>query len=382
MNELPASAIANYYIGIMSGTSLDAIDLVVAQRTADGFKQIAGCAPALPEDLRSQLLKICQDKQVDLLTLGEVDHQFALTCADAVKQLLKDNHFSAGQICAIGSHGQTIFHSPLGKYPFTQQIGDANLIAAQTGITCVADFRRMDMAYGGQGAPLVPAFHQALFAQRGKNRVILNIGGIANISLLTSTSKVLGYDTGPGNMLMDAWINKVKGSHFDKDAHFAKQGNVQPALLAQLLSEPYFTQPAPKSTGREKFNLAWLEKQLTKLQDASFADSDIQRTLLEFTALTISEQIKMHNTGCEVFVCGGGALNPLLMSRLQSLMPLHKISDTNALGIDPMFVEAVAFAWLAEQRIFEKTVPLKSVTGAQQDAILGCVYLPSDFLSF
>ena len=375
MADLPASAIGNYYIGIMSGTSLDAIDLVIAQRTADGFKQVASFAPALPENLRTQLLKICRDKQIDLLTLGETDQQFALTCAEAVRELLKDNHFSAGQISAIGSHGQTIFHSPQGNYPFTQQIGDASLIAAQTGITCVADFRRMDMAYGGQGAPLVPAFHQALFARQGKNRVLLNIGGIANLSLLTSTSKVQGYDTGPGNMLMDAWSNKVQGKHFDKDAHLAGQGEVQPALLTQLLSDSYFTLPPPKSTGREKFNLAWLEEQLTALQDASFSDADIQRTLLEFTALTISEQIKRHNTGCEVFVCGGGALNPLLMSRLQSLMPLHKIKDSSALGIDPMFVEALAFAWLAEQRILERTVPLKGVTGARQDAILGCVYL-------
>ncbi|MCW8994457.1 MAG: anhydro-N-acetylmuramic acid kinase, partial [Psychromonas sp.] len=228
MKQLPA--IANYYIGIMSGTSLDAIDVVIAQRTESAFKQVAALAAALPEDLRSQLLKICQDKQVDLLTLGEIDHRFALTCADAVKQLLKKSNFSAQQITAIGSHGQTLFHSPLGNLPFTQQIGDANVIAAQTGITCVADFRRMDMAYGGQGAPLVPAFHQALFAKQGENRVILNIGGIANISLLTSTSKVLGYDTGPGNMLLDAWSNKVQNAHFDKDAQFAKQGKVQTAL--------------------------------------------------------------------------------------------------------------------------------------------------------
>ena len=377
MTNFPESAIGNYYIGIMSGTSLDAIDLVIARRSADGFKQVAGFAAELPEDLRSRLLTICRDKQVDLLTLGEVDHLFALTCADALNQLLKDNRFSAAQICAIGSHGQTIFHSPLGRYPFSLQIGDANLLAARTGITCVADFRRMDMAYGGQGAPLVPAFHQALFARQGENRVILNIGGIANISLLTSTSKVLGYDTGPGNMLMDAWINRVQGKHFDKDGQFAKQGNMQPALLSQLLSDPYFALPAPKSTGREKFNLAWLEEQLTALADNVFSDADIQRTLLEFTALTISEQIKMHNTGCEVFVCGGGALNPMLMSRLQSLMPLHKIGDTNALGVDPMFVEAIAFAWLAEQRILARAVPLKSVTGAKQDAILGAVYLAS-----
>ncbi len=376
MSDLPKSAIGNYYIGIMSGTSLDAIDVVIAQRTTSAFKQIAGFAPDLPEKLRLQLLKICQDKHVDLQTLGEVDHLFALTCADAVNQLLKENHFDAGQISAIGSHGQTIFHSPLAKFPFSQQIGDANLIAAKTGIPCAADFRRMDMAYGGQGAPLVPAFHQALFAKKDENRVILNIGGIANVSLLTSDKQVLGYDTGPGNILMDAWINKVKDKRFDKDAHFSKQGKVLSGLLKQLLTDPYFAQSAPKSTGREKFNLAWLEQQLTQSKDDSFLDADIQRTLLEFSAITISEQIRQQSKPCDVFVCGGGALNPLLMARLQSLMPLHNINDSNALDIDPMFVEAIAFAWLAEQRILKTPIALKTVTGAQQDAILGCVYLP------
>lgn len=374
--DIPASAIGNYYIGIMSGTSLDGIDLVIAQREAEGFKQVAALAAPLPAGLRRQLLTICQDKQVDLLTLGEVDHLFALTCAKAVKQLLKDNHFPAEKICAIGSHGQTIFHSPLGHYPFTLQIGDANLLAAQTGIPCVADFRRMDMAYGGQGAPLVPAFHQALFAKPGEDRVLLNIGGIANISLLTPSSKVIGYDTGPGNMLMDAWINKVQAKDFDKNAEFAAQGKVHAPLLRQLLSDPYLALAAPKSTGREKFNLAWLEQQLAELDKNSFSNADIQRTLLEFSAVTISTQIKMHNAACAVFVCGGGALNPLLMARLQSLMAQHKVHDTHQLGCDPMFVEAFAFAWLAEQRLLARAVALKEVTGAQQDAILGCVYLP------
>lgn len=375
MSNLAKPPVGNYYIGIMSGTSLDAIDVVIARRSTDGFKQIAGYAADLPKDLRSQLLKICHDKHVDLLTLGEVDHLFAVTCAGAVKQLLEDSDIAASQICAIGSHGQTIFHSPLGKFPFSQQIGDANLIAAKTGITCVADFRRMDMAYGGQGAPLVPAFHQALFAKRDETRVILNIGGIANISLLTSDNEVLGYDTGPGNMLMDAWINKIKNKNFDKNGEFAGQGKVQTALLQQLLSDPYFTQTAPKSTGREKFNLMWLEKQLALITDNALSDTDIQRSLLELSAITISEQIKIHSSGCEVFVCGGGALNPLLMLRLQQLMPEHRISDTNALGIDPMFVEAIAFAWLAEQRVCSNPVPLKSVTGARRDAILGALYL-------
>ncbi len=373
LNSNVLSSYGNYYIGIMSGTSLDAIDVVIAQRTEQGFIQIAGFAPVMPETLRESLLKICADQQVDLQTLGEVDHHFALTCADAVNQLLKDNNFSASQISAIGSHGQTIYHSPLSTPAFTQQIGDANIIAANTTISCVSDFRRMDMAYGGQGAPLVPAFHQALFAKQGEQRIILNIGGIANISVLGTDNSVLGYDTGPGNMLMDGWIDNCLGQSFDKDANFAKQGEVQQALLDNLLCDDYFAIPAPKSTGREKFNLLWLKKQLI---DSKLKNQDIQRTLLEFTAITISDQIKLHSDKADIFVCGGGALNPLLMQRLQFLLKNHHVTDTHTLNIDPMFVEAIAFAWLAEQRLLEKPIPLKAVTGAKQNTILGCVYLP------
>jgi len=357
----------------MSGTSLDAVDVVIAQRTKQGFVQVVGDAPDMPASLRISLLKICSDKQVDLQTLGEVDHQFAITCAEAVKQLLKKSAFKASQISAIGSHGQTIYHSPLSTPAFTQQIGDANVIAANTGISCVSDFRRMDMAYGGQGAPLVPAFHQALFAKQNEQRIILNIGGIANISVLGADNSVLGYDTGPGNMLMDAWVEKSLGQPFDKDGNFAKQGKVQQVLLAKLLCDNYFALPAPKSTGREQFNLIWLEKQLT---GTAINEQDTQRTLLEFTAITIADQIRLHSSKADVFVCGGGALNPLLMHRLQQLLVKHRVTDTNALNIDPMFVEAIAFAWLAEQRLLAKPIPLKAVTGADRDAILGCVYLP------
>ncbi|MCP4321211.1 MAG: anhydro-N-acetylmuramic acid kinase [Alteromonadales bacterium] len=373
LNGNDLSSYGNYYIGIMSGTSLDAIDVVIAQRTEQGFLQVAGFAPIMPITLRESLLKICADKHVDLQTLGEVDHYFALNCADAVNQLLKDNNFSSSQISAIGSHGQTIYHSPLSTPAFTQQIGDANVIAANTTIACVSDFRRMDMAYGGQGAPLVPAFHQALFAKQGEQRIILNIGGIANISVLGADNSVLGYDTGPGNMLMDGWIDHCLGQSFDKDANFAKQGKVQQALLDKLLSDNYFSLPAPKSTGREKFNLQWLEEQLTGI---TITIQDTQRTLLEFTAITVSDQIKLHSDNADIFVCGGGSLNPLLIQRLQSLLKNHHVTDTHTLNIDPMFVEAIAFAWLAEQRLLEKPIPLKAVTGAKQDAILGSVYLP------
>lgn len=370
------AAAQQYYIGIMSGTSLDAIDVAITRRTAAGFKQIAGTALPLADDLRQKLLTICQDKQVDLQTLGEVDFQFADACATVVNQLLEDNQLDAAQISAIGSHGQTIFHSPNGAFPFTQQIGDANLIAAKTGIACVADFRRMDMAYGGQGAPLVPAFHQALFAQQGETRVILNIGGIANITVLESDKKVSGYDTGPGNTLLDAWSEKINGDSYDKGGQFAAQGEVLPTLLSLLLTDNYFSRLPPKSTGREKFNLAWLAQCLEQLPLAAYNNADIQRTLLELSAVTISAQIKLHTTACAVFVCGGGALNPLLMQRLEALMPGYQVMDSNALNIDPMFVEAVAFAWLAEQRLLGNRIPLKSVTGARQDALLGCIYQP------
>jgi len=357
----------------MSGTSLDAIDVVIAQRTQKGLKQVAGIAPAMPLQLRDQLLRICTDKHVSLQTLGEVDQLFALTCADAVNLLLHNENIDASKISAIGSHGQTIFHSPLTEFPFTQQIGDANIIAAKTGIPCISDFRRMDMAYGGQGAPLVPAFHQALFAKENEQRIILNIGGIANISVLGADNSVLGYDTGPGNMLMDAWIDKCLEQSFDKDASFAKQGEVSLPLLKKLLTDDYFSLLPPKSTGRETFNLKWLEKQLITMD---ISDVDIQRTLLELTAITIVDQIKHHSVKADVFVCGGGALNPLLMDRLATLLKGYRVQNTKALGIDPMFVEAIAFAWLAEQRLLENTIPLKSVTGASKNTILGCVYLP------
>jgi anhydro-N-acetylmuramic acid kinase len=357
----------------MSGTSLDAIDVALCERNDTGFIQVAGIALDLDPAMRQQLLTICNEKQVTLQTLGEVDHRFALACAQAVNILLENEQINANQITAIGSHGQTIFHSPNTIYPFTQQIGDGSLIAAKTQIACVSDFRRMDMAYGGQGAPLVPAFHQALFAQPNTQRIIVNIGGISNISILHGIEQAFGYDTGPGNMLMDAWINLHHQQSFDKNAWFAASGEVNNTLLNTLLNDPYFALPAPKSTGREKFNLTWLQQQLVGFEVSA---ADVQRTLLEFTAITICDQIIKQSEPCDVYTCGGGALNPLLMQRLSILMPDYNVQTTKALAIDPMYVEAVAFAWLAEQRTIEKPVPLKAVTGATKDAILGCVYLP------
>ncbi|MDN2664079.1 anhydro-N-acetylmuramic acid kinase [Psychromonas sp. 14N.309.X.WAT.B.A12] len=367
------SNVPGLYLGLMSGTSLDAIDVALCERNEEGFIQIAGTAIELAPELRQQLLSICNEKHASLHQLGEVDHQFAVACAQAVNSLLKNENIQATSVSAIGSHGQTIYHSPDTKIAFTQQIGDANVIAAQTQIPCIADFRRMDMAYGGQGAPLVPAFHQALFAKSGEQRIILNIGGIANISVLNGTEHAFGYDTGPGNMLMDAWINLHHQQTYDKNAWFASSGIVNQSLLNLLLADPYFALAAPKSTGREKFNLSWLTEQIAK---QNYQVQDVQRTLLEFTALTIVDQIKLQSKGGTVYVCGGGALNPLLMGRLSALLVNHQVHTTDALAINPMYVEAVAFAWLAEQRMLERKVPLKAVTGASRDAILGCIYLP------
>ncbi|RBW46857.1 anhydro-N-acetylmuramic acid kinase [Psychromonas sp. B3M02] len=364
---------SSLYLGLMSGTSLDAIDVALCERNEDGFVQVAGTAIDLDPKLRQQLLNICNEKHSSLHQIGEVDHLFAAACAQAINHLLSQEGINPSTVTAVGSHGQTIYHSPDTEIAFTQQIGDANVIAAQTQIPCVADFRRMDMAYGGQGAPLVPAFHQALFAEHEQQRVILNIGGIANISVLNGTEHAFGYDTGPGNMLMDAWINLHHQQIYDKDAWFAKSGQINQTLLNQLLADPYFTLPAPKSTGREKFNLTWLTEQIA---DQNYPAQDVQRTLLEFTAITIAEQIKQQSQACDVYVCGGGALNPLLMLRLDALLVGHQVQTTEALAINPMYVEAVAFAWLAEQRILERKVPLKAVTGATRDTILGCVYLP------
>lgn len=357
----------------MSGTSLDAIDVALCLREHEKFSQVAGIAIELSPTLRQQLLAVCNAKQVTLQTLGELDHRFALACVEAITTLLDEQDISSSSISAIGSHGQTIFHSPDSQFSFTQQIGDANLIAARTQIPCVADFRRMDMAYGGQGAPLVPAFHQALFAKKATQRVILNIGGIANISILDGVEQAFGYDTGPGNMLMDAWINLQHQRSFDKNANFAATGKVDAALLAALIADPYFSLAAPKSTGREKFNIDWL---LQHLSDQNRPAENVQRTLLELTAISICDQIKQHSTPCDVYVCGGGALNPLLMERLLTLLPMHNVQSTAALAIDPMMVEAVAFAWLAEQRVLANKVPLKAVTGASRNAILGGLYLP------
>lgn len=363
-----------YYLGIMSGTSLDAVDTVIAEFDDNGKPTlIAQAEYPLPSTLKSEILALCTGQTITLAQLGNIDHKLGKHFADAALAQLEQAQLSAETIRAIGSHGQTIWHQPDGETPFTLQIGDPNLIAARTGIDTIADFRRKDMALGGQGAPLVPTFHQLVYANPQHTNIILNIGGIANITLIQPQQPTLGYDTGPGNMLMDYWIEKHTQQRFDKDAQYAQRGTVHEPLLAALKTTPYLSQPAPKSTGRELFNADWLEKQLRPY--AQLKPEDIQRTLLEFTAQTISdailtEQKKRQFTAGELIVCGGGANNPLLMQRLSTLLPDWQISQSQ-IGDS---LEALAFAWLAYRHIQGLSGNLPEVTGASRATILGAYY--------
>lgn len=379
-NEIKSMEHTAYYIGVMSGTSLDGIDLALVNfaKNSPRFlpQLVAAEMQPMPQDLRRRLHELLRSGQTDLQQLGELDHRLGLLYAQSINQFLAKHQLNAEQIQAIGCHGQTIWHAPQGSYPFTMQIGDANLIAAHTNITTVADFRRKDMAYGGQGAPLVPAFHRALFARDDRITVVLNIGGISNITQLIPEMPVIGYDTGPGNALLDSWIEKQLGKPYDHDAQWAKTGKIHTALLSELLKEPYFEHPPPKSTGRELFNLTWLDKKLQHF--SAILPQDVQATLLEFTAQCNAQVLRQLGGQCELpkvlMVCGGGAKNPLLMQRLTRLLPEWHVATTSDFGLDANYVEAAAFAWLAYQRMYNLSGNLPSVTGAKRAVSLGVIY--------
>lgn len=364
----------HYYIGIMSGTSLDGVDLALVDFAA-APKVIATQFSPMPAQLRQKLTALLRTGETSLQNLGEIDHQLGLLYADCVNQFLAQHQLKPEQIQAIGCHGQTIWHSPNSAFPFTMQIGDMNLVAARTNINVIGDFRRKDMAVGGQGAPLVPAFHQGIFADAHCLTVVLNIGGISNISVLDPTRETLGYDVGVGNALLDSWIERHQGKAYDKGAQWAKTGQVDTALLQDLLDEPFFQQPPPKSTGRELFNLAWLDKKLQKHH--ALSAENVQRTLLEFSVQAIVNELQLlpnPNLPCRLLVCGGGAQNPLMMQRLTELLPQWQVASTAAVGIDPDYVEAAAFAWLAYQRMHNLPSNMPSVTGAQSAVSLGVIF--------
>lgn len=364
------------YLGIMSGTSLDGVDLALVD-FENGAKLEASRFVSMPEALRADLSVLLKSGETSLQKLGEIDYCLGVLYADCVNEFLLKNQLKPSQIEAIGCHGQTVWHAPQGNFPFTMQIGDMNIVSARTGITTIADFRRKDMAFGGQGAPLVPAFHEAIFARPNQFTVVLNIGGISNISVLNPKAQTIGYDVSVGNALMDSWIEKHLGKRYDKNAEWAKTGEVISELLAEMLREPFLQLPPPKSTGRELFNLAWLEKQLANLTvSTAYKVEDVQRTLAEFTAQSVSRELSQWEKELNkvLLVCGGGARNPLLMERFNALLPDWCVGTTNDYGVDVDYVEAAAFAWLAYRRMENLPSNMPSVTGSSQAVSLGVIF--------
>lgn len=365
------------YVGTMTGTSLDAIDCALFDCKPHKTHLIEQHSLTYPTALRGQALQLAQNQAMPISVIGELDTELGELYAQAILALLDKAKVKPERVRAIGNHGQTVWHQPQGPVRFSTQLGNPNIIAARTGIVTIADFRRMDMAYGGQGAPLAPAFHAAVFGSKSENRGILNIGGIANLSFLNKHELVLGFDSGPGNMLMDGWIQENLQEPYDENGQWASNGKVNEALLETMLFAPYFIQKPPKSTGRELFNLEWLQEKL-RFTHQKISASDIQATLCELTARSICEAIRLHSPIelDAVYVCGGGVNNRYLIERIRKLNADLKISSTTELGIDPQWVECGIFAWLAQQRIHQQPIDLRKITGATQATLLGAIYSP------
>lgn len=356
-------------VGLMSGTSLDGVDAALVDFSVSPFRtRLAGWTP-YPSEIRSQALALQAMGNNELHRGALLANQLAVTYATAVKNLLGEAGLSAGQIAAIGCHGQTVRHQPASGYSI--QLNNPALLAELSGIPVVADFRSRDIAAGGQGAPLVPAYHAAVFGDRNEHRVIVNIGGIANLTNLQPGLPARGFDCGPGNMLLDAWIERHHGKTYDTDGRWAASGKVLPELFDALLTLPFFAAPPPKSCGRDEFNLAWLERHLRVGQKPE----DVQATLLELTAVSIASAIaNWCGKPQRLLVCGGGGRNLALTERLRRLAQPVVVELTDAFGQPANSVEAVAFAWLAWQTLQGRTGSLPEVTGARHAAVLGAIY--------
>lgn len=378
-----------YYIGMMSGTSLDALDAVLCDFDGDTPKIIATHSKPFCNKLRAILLALCTPNGISHLDMGEFDgfseldfwglasRLYGEFASEIVNELIAKTNLRTNDITAIGCHGQTVRHRP--NWRFSLQLLDPNILAERTGVTVVSDFRRRDMAVGGQGAPLVPAFHQAMFGNDQSIKAVLNLGGIANITLLDYDGQgtPIGFDTGVANLLMDAWIARHTGTTYDKDGTWAAEGQVIEPLLELLLNHPFFAKPPPKSTGREDFHLSWLDAMLGQLghshPNLRYSPVDVQTTLCELTAVSAAEQIARLVDSGVVLVCGGGAKNAYLMARLQAHLPNLSVKPTSSLGIDVALVEGMAFAWLARQNILGRTGNIPAVTGASKAVVLGQV---------
>lgn len=377
----PSNSAPQLFIGLISGTSADGIDAALVRFTGDGdtthCELVHGRTYSWPEELRARLIALGQGAPVDSLDeVGTLDVRIGEHFASAALQLASDAGIAARDVLAIGSHGQTVRHRPAGaafdgQHPFTMQLGDAHVIAERSGVTTVADFRRRDVAAGGHGAPLLPALHNALLHSPQEDRAVLNLGGIANFTLLPAEGHVRGFDTGPANALMDAWCARHTGQAFDADGAFAAQGVRDAALLERLLDEAWFALPPPKSTGREVFHLEWVEARLLGNETAA----DVQATLLELTAASVADALLAHQPGTRrVLVCGGGVHNTRLLERIAARLPDAVVESTARHGVDPDFVEAMGFAWLARQALLGRPGNLPSVTGARGPRVLGVVY--------
>lgn len=364
------------FLGLISGTSVDGIDAALVHfddtsahaRPTLRFGQTYPWPPAL----RERLIMLGQEAHaITLDELGALDVQIGRAFADAALHAIRDAGLTPEAVTAIGSHGQTLRHRPHGPAPFTLQLGDAHVIAERCGVPVVADFRRRDVAAGGHGAPLVPAFHAAVLHDPGEDRAVLNLGGIANLTLLPAQGSVRGFDTGPANGLLDAWCLRHTGQPFDAGGGFAAQGSAIPTLLARLLEDPWFALPPPKSTGRDHFHLGWVEAALHGQEHPA----DVQATLLHLSVRTIVAALQATQPHTRrLIVCGGGVHNPVLMAALAEALPGVVVEASRAHGLDPDFVEAMAFAWLAREHLAGRPGNLPAVTGASGPRVLGALY--------
>ena len=363
---------SEYYIGLMSGTSVDGIDAVLADFSASPLRSIAAAHVAFPPSLRAELNALQQSGPDEIHRAALAANALMDCCAAAAGAVLTQAGLAPRSITAIGVHGQTIRHRP--ELGYTTQLANPARLAEATGITVVADFRSRDVAAGGQGAPLVPALHAALFAAAERHRVIVNLGGIANITYLSPNAPVRGFDTGPGNTLLDAWCERHTGARFDRDGAWGATGGVIAELLGALKADAYFALAPPKSTGRDRFHVGWLEQHLASLQRPA-RPVDVQRTLLALTAETIADAVAAHcGEATEILACGGGANNAALMRELALALGARRLATTATQGVPVNEVEALAFAWLAREALAGRAASLPAVTGARGSRVLGAIY--------
>lgn len=357
------------YLGLMSGTSMDGIDAALVD--VETHKLLGGLTQPYSQQAYQQIQALMKAEHSHLEQIWHLNTLLGKEFANAANNLLQQTQFDRSALAAIGSHGQTIRHEISVDQPYTIQLACPHTIAELTRIPVVADFRTRDLVVGGQGAPFAPLYHEALFRQSPEDLAIVNIGGIANISLLSRQNNTFGYDTGPGNCLLDTWVQAQLGTQYDKDGAYAQQGKVIPNLLQALLADPYFQLPYPKSICKSYFSLEWLQAKLLP----TYAPEDVQATLLELSAQTIVQAITQNQTSIQrVGVCGGGARNHSLLKRIQTLLPQIKVCSTQDLGIDPDFLEAMMFGWLAHQTLSGIPMDLRHITGARKPSILGAIY--------